>query len=158
MATIKFDTLAKPATEGRIKSTFSDIHLDITEETSGVAGFTPDNNMSDIKLDYDILAIKNSLANLFNTVPGQNLMSPDYGLNLLQFVFEKASPTAAKRIGDTIERGITKYEPRIVVEKINIRPDNDTNQYDIELVLAIPSLGDTFTTLRGALTQTGFNF
>ena len=75
MASINFNVFKKPEVTTN-KYLYSDLHLDFTN---------PINN--DVKADYDMSAIKNSVVTLFNTLPGQNLLNPEYGLNLMQYIF-----------------------------------------------------------------------
>ncbi len=110
MATIKFDSLSKPIVSTKHQGVFSDIHLDIVRDTQATNGYNSKNSLPDVKLDYDLDAIKNSLVNLFNTVPGQNLMIPEFGLNLNQFLFRPISDIDARFIGNTILNGVNTYK------------------------------------------------
>jgi hypothetical protein len=64
MPSITFNGLQKVATT--TKQTYIDVQLDFDNPVQ-----------RDIKADYDVTAIGNSLTNLFNTIPGQNLLNPD---------------------------------------------------------------------------------
>lgn len=115
--------------------TYTDLHLDIQG--------SPTSFTRDIKVDNDLQAIKNSLSNLFSTVPGQKLLDPTYGLNLLQFLFEPVTKTVGTMIGQTILNGIQKYEPRVTILQISVDGDPDQNQYNITLGLQIPAFPAT---------------
>jgi len=60
MASITIDNLKKTYT-GSTSVTYTDLHLD-------VVGY-PINTPRDILVDTDLDAIKNSISNLFNTIP-----------------------------------------------------------------------------------------
>lgn len=124
--------------------TYSDLHLDVTNPIS-----------KDIQADYDESAVKNSIVNLFNTMPGQNLLNPEYGLNLLQYIFEPISETNGRQIGNKIMDGITKYEPRVIIKSIDIQVAEDEQTYYITLSIEIPILNSQIR-IPGTLTRTGF--
>jgi phage baseplate assembly protein W len=125
--------------------TYSDIKLDFTNPIS-----------KDLALDYDEAAVKNSIYSLFNTLPGQNLLNPLYGLNLTRYLFEPVSESTARTIGNTILQGLTVYEPRVSVNNINIQLNADEQTYYIELSITMPQLTNTALKLPGVLSKTGY--
>lgn len=124
--------------------TYSDLHLDFTNPIS-----------KDITADFDVAAVKNSLINLFNTVPGQNLLNPEYGLNLVQYLFEPISETNGRIIGNAIVDGITTYEPRVIIRTIDVETDEEEQTYYITLNILVPIL-NTEIQIPGTLSKTGF--
>ena len=124
--------------------TYSDLHLDLDNPIS-----------KDIASDFDESAVRNSIINLFNTTPGQNLLDPEYGLNLVQYLFEPISETNGRQIGNDILTGIKKYEPRILVKSVDIQMNEDEQTYYITLSIEIPILYSQIR-IEGALTKTGF--
>jgi phage baseplate assembly protein W len=132
----------------------SDLKVDYTKTN-------PLNNVKeqrDIVADYDVDAIKNSIFNIFTTIPGQKLLNPIFGLNLLQFLFTGITTSNAKLLGDTILKGIIKFEPRVSVDKINVNPDVENQQYTIGLVLSVPSLNITGLQVKSTLSESGYYF
>ena len=144
MASVTFNNLQRVDILNT-KKLYSDLHLDFTNPVQ-----------RDIVADYDEAAIKNSLVNLFNTLPGQNLLNPVYGLNLLQYVFEPASDINAQRIGETILKGVSTYEPRVTVTNIHVNVDIDEQLYTITLSIAIPQLNKNIT-IPGMLNKEGYS-
>ena len=142
MPSITFNGLQKVATT--TKQTYVDVHLDFDNPVQ-----------RDIKADYDVAAIGNSLTNLFNTIPGQNLLNPDYGLNLMQYIFESATDTTAQLIAQTIMNNVQVYEPRITIKTIDINVNPEAQTFDITLSIVIPSLNTQFD-LPGTLSKTGY--
>ena len=124
--------------------TYSDLHLDLSNPIS-----------KDITSDFDESAVRNSIINLFNTVPGQNLLNPEYGLNLLQYLFEPINETNGRQIGNDIVAGINTYEPRVLVKNVDIQLNEDEQTYYITLNIEIPILNSQMR-LQGSLTKTGF--
>ena len=124
--------------------TYSDLHLDVTNPI-----------VKDIVADYDENAIRNSIYNLFNTVPGQNLLNPEYGLNLIKYLFEPINEYNGREIGSAIINGLATYEPRVVVDNIDIQINENEQTYYITLSIVMPTLNSQLQ-VAGTLTKTGF--
>jgi phage baseplate assembly protein W len=125
---------------------YKDLSLDITRTKIESPGFKIPIPGSDIRADFDIGAIINSLTNLFNTMPGQRFLFPEYGLNLNQFLFEPATETNGQIIGERIFSAIETYEPRAVPKTVRVLVEPDNNQYTITLAISIPLLSLTTET------------
>lgn len=143
MASLNFNLLRKPDITTN-KYTYSDLHLDFLISIE-----------RDIVADYDETAIKNSIVNLFNTVPGQNLLNPIYGLNLSQFLFEPANDLTGRLIGEKIAKQIGNYEPRVTVDNINVEVNPDEQLYTITLSIIMIAINKSVN-ITGNLTNTGF--
>jgi hypothetical protein len=119
---------------------YKDLYLDITKQNLFKPGFNNALPGADLKDSLDDRAIANSLTNLFNTIPGQRFLFPDYGLNLNQFLFLPISQSIGQAIGEKMLNTISVYEPRVIVQNINVVADPDNYQYLITLSVLIPSL------------------
>lgn len=119
---------------------YKDLSLDMTQTKIESPGFKLAVPGSDIKADFDLNAIKNSLQNLFNTKPGQRFLFPDYGLDLAQFLFQPITQINGNIIGNKIFTTINKYEPRVNTRQVNVALDPDNNQYIINIIVDIPLL------------------
>lgn len=126
------------------KYLFQDLHLDIKKNGNFSKTLNEELSQNDIAVDYNELAIKNSLRNLFNTRPGQRFLFPLYGLDMYQYLFEAITETNARLIGQNIVRSIRQYEPRVQVLKCVVDMKPDDNMYEITLILSIPALNTTF--------------
>lgn len=152
MASINFNQL--PATDNAKKYVFSDLHLDITQEKIfSKKGSTK--NKNDIKVDFDIDAIKNSLKSIFNTRKGQRVLYPEFGINLEQYLFEPITREVAYNIGEEINRGIVLFEPRVTPLRINVAVNSDEDGYNVTLILFINALSIN-TTIEGDIFSAGF--
>lgn len=136
------------------KYVFSDIHLDIAQEKIYSKGGST-KNKNDIKADYNIDAIKNSIRNLFNTKKGQRMLTPEFGINLDQYLFEPISRELAYSIGEEIRKGIVSFEPRVTPIKINVAVLNTEDGYEVTLILYINALSIN-TTIEGNINTAGF--
>lgn len=136
---------------------YKDIHLDVSENKKLTGkGLYSKNVVTDIEHSLDYEAIKNSIVNIFNTTPGEKVLSPYFGLSLKQYLFEPTNRNTAHTIGDVILIGLNRWEPRVVVENIDVIVDHDQQTYEITLRLLIPSLNNNNYIMTGVLTKSGF--
>jgi phage baseplate assembly protein W len=155
MASIVIDTLK---VKDNNKPIYSDIKLDLKVNYNIDPRLESKDVIMDIESSHDLDAIKNSLFNLFTTVPGQKILNPVYGLNLLQFVFTGITSQNANALGNLILEGIRRFEPRIEIKKINVFPDMENQTFEIGLRLDVPSLNIKDVTLKGVLSESGYYF
>jgi phage baseplate assembly protein W len=135
------ERIAKTYTEQ--KYVYKDLSLDLQQSTLQEPGFNLPVPGTDIKASFDLGAIRNSLQNLFNTLPGQRFLFPEYGLDLHQFLFLPISDNTSQAIADRMLRSIQRFEPRVKVQNINIIPDIDNSTYNITIVIQIPIFQQT---------------
>jgi len=102
---------------------YSDLHLDLTIGQSVGLGDNGSVESRDIEADVDIQAIRNSLYNIFNTLPGQKVLNPTFGCSLLKYLFEPVSILGANAIGNDINNAISQYEPRVNVINVYVQPN-----------------------------------
>lgn len=138
--------------------TYKDLRLDLAVDYTQNKQLLKTREIKDIQISGDLDAIKNSLFNLFTTIPGQKILNPLYGLNLTQYLFTPVSPSQGRIIGESILQGIQTFEPRVTVENIDVRADTDQNQYNIFLLLNVPALNIQGVGLRGVLSDSGYYF
>tara|TARA_B110000495_G_scaffold155235_1_gene138526 strand:- start:3993 stop:4484 length:492 start_codon:yes stop_codon:yes gene_type:complete len=138
------------------KVTYTDLSLDFSMESTGTGKQLFSNSTrKDLRMDEDYKAISNSLINIFNTSPGQKILSPAFGADLRYYLFEPITEQTAQIIGDVILKSIELYETRVSVENITVIAIPDQNEYQIEVYLLIPSLNNSKFTFNGNLTDKG---
>ena len=155
MSSIKLDNLGQSNVGQTV--TYKDIHLDLEPDRISTSNLHSSTKALDVAVSTDEGAIKNSLVNLFSTMPGQKLLDPTYGLNINQFLFAPLHEDTAEEIGETIFNGISYYEPRVVVENVSVNINDMEQQFEILISLRIPTLSNSMVTFTGILGQTGFN-
>ncbi|MDO6686771.1 MULTISPECIES: GPW/gp25 family protein [unclassified Agarivorans] len=79
--------------------------------------------------------ISQSLHILLSTKPGERLMHPNFGCALHQFVFRNLSVTTVSAIQDMVKRAVLHFEPRIILERVDVGID-DYYQGKIDIVLS----------------------
>ena len=137
---------------------YADLHLDLQEKYNTSSKLFENQEINDLKVDYDIDAIKNSLYNLFTTTPGEKILNPEYGLDFKQYLFLPATVDIAKYIRDEIYSQTARFEPRIKVVNVNITIMEDVNEFDINIYYNIPSLDIHNISMFGTLSQNGYIF
>jgi phage baseplate assembly protein W len=115
-----------------VQSVYTDLHLDLQIAKNIGLGLNTSES-KDILVDYDILAIRNSIKNIFTTKKGEKILAPEFGCNLEQYLFEPINDIYGRLIAEDILQTIEKFEPRIEIEKINISAIPDDNMYNIEI-------------------------
>ncbi len=156
---IKVNRVASRPTQTERKTTFRDLHLDLVESDQPYNdSLYGKSTQVDLKTSIDEGAIMNSLRNIFTTNPGDKLLDPTFGLSLTRWLFEPLDEFIAQEIGEAILEGIEKFEPRVSVKNITVNMNTEHNQYDLKLVLTIPSLNIIEKSYEAILNQPGFDF
>jgi phage baseplate assembly protein W len=160
MANIVFDNLEKPKNvQYKKQFTYADLKLDLKFDQVKESQLYSSVLEKDIVGSYDLGAIENSIINIFTTFPGDKILNPNFGLNLNQFLFVPVNFDTAKDIGDTIKNQIRLQENRVKVKLVEVLVDEDNQQYDINLTLAVPFINNNSTlNIRAALNSTGITF
>lgn len=119
---------------------FKDLGLDLGLENIIDPGYQTAVRGGDIKASLNLAAIQNSLQNLFNTLPGQRFLFPEYGLDLYQFLFTPITELNARLLGEKVFQSIKIYEPRVIPKRVNVNTDIDNKQYFLNIIIEIPDL------------------
>jgi phage baseplate assembly protein W len=154
---IKLNTLAKPPATASTY-TYQDLHLDLEYSYLNNQQLWRSAVVTDVKGDYDLGAIKNSITNIFTTIPGQKILNPLLGLNLMIYLFDECTATIAQQIGNLIYGNLSKFEPRVIVQSVQVLADPDNQQYIVNLTLGIPFILPKSFKLVGNLSTAGFYF
>ncbi len=63
--------------------------------------------------------IKEAIKIILKTSPGERVMRPDFGCGINNYTFSVMNSANIVQIQNEIERALTLYEPRIVVESVD---------------------------------------
>jgi phage baseplate assembly protein W len=92
--------------------------------------------------------IRQSLNILLSTSLGERVMQPDYGCNLNDYIFESLNSTTIGYIKERVANSILYYEPRIVVEQLDVTSegsvDNLEGRFLINITYSIPGTNSRF--------------
>lgn len=95
-----------------------------------------------------VTLVRNNLMQLLNTVKGERVMLPDYGTNLINYLFEPLDEETFTGIRNSIVEAIGKYAPGVTILKLSIYPAS-TLTYDgvqglkISLLVQLEELNET---------------
>ena len=111
-------------------------------------------------INNDIIGVKNdtaiarSIRNLVFTVPGERFFNEDLGSKVSQILFDSVDEISASAIKDEIEDTIIKYEPRVKLKDIRVKPDFANYTFDVTLVYDIVGIDALTQQLNFALQPT----
>ena len=94
-------------------------------------------------LSGDLIALKNENAiaravrNIVLTTPGEKLFDPDFGSSVSEILFENVDDITAVSIKDEIRSSLRNYEPRVELIDVNVDPNFDENQFDVQITYRI---------------------
>lgn len=91
----------------------------------------------DIVKTKDIGAIIASVKNLIYTNFYERPFQPQIGSNLRRLLFEPIDIFTTNAISDDIRKVILNYEPRVMVDSMDVEPDYDRNGYNVSIVFFI---------------------
>ena len=101
----------------------------------------------DIVSKYDVEAVKTAIRNLLNTRKGEKVFKPDFGSDIYGILFELMTPATKLLAKRKIQEEILKWEPRVIVDTINIVEQEYGNQtLEITVVFSLiddPSKSDS---------------
>lgn len=64
--------------------------------------------------------VKGNIIQLFNTLPGERVMLPNYGLDLRQYLFEPLTANLFSEIKIKIQETLQKQLPQVVLNKLSV--------------------------------------
>ena len=119
---------------------YKDIKLDLAIHYSRSTQLLKELEVKDIQPLYDYDAVSQSLKNAFQTLPGQKILNPTYGIDLRRYLFSPVNRRVAYVIGLDLLETVPIMEPRVNVLNIEVIPDPDPNEYIVNLVYNVPTL------------------
>ena len=93
--------------------------------------FTKNPATKDVARLFDVQAIKRAVKNIILTNKYERPFNSDFGCNLRGFLFENITEPLLVIIKDRVAMAIEKYEPRVTVEDVVVRDDQDKNGLSI---------------------------
>ena len=93
--------------------------------------FTKNPATKDVARLFDVQAIKRAVKNIILTNKYERPFNSDFGCNLRGFLFENITEPLLVIIKDRVAMAIEKYEPRVSVEDVVVRDDQDKNGISI---------------------------
>jgi phage baseplate assembly protein W len=77
------------------------------------------------------------------TYPGERPMRPEFGSRLRDYVFRSATVDTAAELANEVENALLRWEPRIVVNAVNVTVDqDDRSRLYIDLYYSVKGTND----------------
>ena len=135
---------------------YKDLFLDLQTSVYYNEEFNKNSILKDVQGLFDIPSIKNSIANIFLTSPGQKILNPTFGIDLRRYLFEPVSEFTGYQIKADITDNLPDQEPRIQLENTAVIPDRDRQEYYITLQINVPALNAYGLSLKSLLNSNGY--
>lgn len=91
----------------------------------------------DVLKKVDLNAVRQSLKTLLFTVPGERLFQPEVGSGITALLFEPIDPITTEVLRQSIANTLTRLEPRLQLDNVDVIPNEDDNEYEITLFFTI---------------------
>lgn len=98
------------------------------------------NQQNDIDVAVNGQSVNQSILNILCCSPNTRYLNPNFGCNLLKFLFEEYSEETAYNIGYEIKNKLETYDPRIVITNIDINMIENDKSYEIKILYFIKEL------------------
>ena len=91
-------------------------------------------------INEDLITIKNntaiarSIRNLVLTTPGERFFNEDLGSRVSEVLFDNLDEISASSIRDEIEETIIKFEPRVKLKDVLVKPNYDNHEFDVTVI------------------------
>ena len=91
----------------------------------------------------DIIGVKNdtaiarSIRNLVLTTPGERFFNEDLGSGVSELLFDTLDDISGAVIRDEIEQTIIRYEPRVKLTDVKVKPDYENNEFNVTITYDI---------------------
>jgi phage baseplate assembly protein W len=87
--------------------------------------------------------IEESIRLILGTAPGERPMRPEYGCAIHDYIFATADPDTTSRIALAVLESLERWEPRIVVEDVQVSPaDDERNLLYIDIRYSVGNTND----------------
>jgi phage baseplate assembly protein W len=96
------------------------------------------------RLGYPTLeeSVRQSIQIILQTRPGEQLMRPDFGAGLQEFLHESNTLTTRQRIRDAIAEALERWEPRVIVDRIDVgEVDDRPSELRVEIAYRLRRTG-----------------
>ena len=111
-------------------------------------------------INADIIGVKNdtaiarSIRNLVLTTPGERFFNEDLGSGVSELLFDTLDDLSGAVIRDEIEQTIIRFEPRVKLTDVKVKPDYDNNEFNVTVTYYIVGIDALPQQLNFALQPT----
>lgn len=85
----------------------------------------------DIGTKTDLEAVKQSIRNLIKCAPYDRKFHPEIGTRIKGMLFREVTSMSIRMIKTLISESLENYEPRIMVDRVDVTTSHDMTQYNV---------------------------
>lgn len=87
----------------------------------------------------DVNSVVQAVRNLISTREGERPFRPNYGINIVDYLFELMDVSAGLQLLSEVQDKLAIFEPRVTLDlqQSNAIPDEETNSFEISLFFTI---------------------
>lgn len=89
-----------------------------------------------VSRSINVRAVQNSIDNIFQWIPGERILNPEFGTKLKYYLHEGITDFNREQIASEIKSSLAKYDSRVIVDSITNRSTLDDTE-DNTIVLDI---------------------
>ncbi len=82
-------------------------------------------------------AIKSSIINILETMQYQRRMLSEFAARYQNLLFEPIDSVTAGELGEEILEGISKWEPRVIIQNVDVKMVPDKNKYKVVVTFSL---------------------
>ena len=111
-------------------------------------------------INADIIGVKNdtaiarSIRNLVLTTPGERFFNEALGSGVSEVLFDVLDDISGAVIRDEIEQTIIRFEPRVKLTDVKVKPDYENNEFNVTITYDIVGMDALPQQLNFALQPT----
>ena len=80
-----------------------------------------------IDLARGVESIERSIHMILSTAPGERVMRPEFGCAIWDLLYEPINNSTIGLMGEATREALSRWEPRIEVEDVEVEPDESAN-------------------------------
>ena len=100
-------------------------------------------------------SVRQSILIILGTAPGERVMRPDFGCGIHDLVFETLSAATFGRVDREVHQALLRFEPRIDVTSVDVRPDASGNVLLIDIDYEVRATNSAFNLVYPFYLQQG---
>lgn len=106
----------------------------VTENSQKYINHRDDLNGFKVSKSINVKAVENSIENIFNYIPGERILFPEFGSRIRYYLYEGITQYNVEQLIAEINTSFLKFDPRVIVDDIkDISDNNDTDDNTVVL-------------------------
>lgn len=95
-----------------------------------------------VEMASEDVDIRQAMRIIIMTCPGERVMRPDFGCRIHELIFDPCNEATAIVAERYVREALTRWEPRVRLEEINVTPEHDLGALSVEIIYEIKGQND----------------